>query len=516
MTVLEKTLPGSLALLMRLEHVGPKKAKLLYEELGITSVEQLQKALMAGKLEELPKFGKITIQKLQQAIKEFYQHEKRIRLADAEQIVTPLLEYLRKAAEIRQVEVAGSYRRKRETIGDLDILVSCRNPKPVMNHFQGYHRIMRVEQAGKTQSTVQLDSGMKVDLRIVPQQSYGAALYAFTGSQAHNLAIRKLGIERGVRINEHGIFRMPKKSLVKNSRKEDGKRIGGQTEEEIFSAVGLEWIPPELREHCGEIEAARTHQLPELITLEDIKGNFHMHSTWSDGKDSIEHMTKACRNLGYAYCAITDHSRSTRIAGGLTVKELRQQWEEIQTIRDRVSGIHLLAGAEVDILEDGSLDYPDTILEQLDVVVASIHAKLQMPKSQMTKRVIKALSHPMVDILGHPTERQINIREPIALDMEEVMQAAKEYEVALELNAQPKRLDLNDIYVRQAKKMGVKIAIDSDAHSADSLYFMQYGIHQGRRGWLEPGDVINTMDWESLQQWLNRRQFKVISEKWHD
>jgi DNA polymerase (family X) len=229
-----------------------------------------------------------------------------------------------------------------------------------------------------------------------------------------------------------------------------------------------------------------------------------MHSTWSDGKDSIEQMTKACRDLGYAYCVITDHSRSTRIAGGLTVRELQQQWEEIQGIRDRVPGIHLLAGAEVDILADGSLDYPDNILEQLDVVVASIHAKLQMTKSRMTTRVIKALSHPMVDILGHPTERQINIREPIALDLEEVMHAAKAYDVALELNAQPKRLDLDDRYVRQAKEMGVKIAINSDAHSTDNLHFMHYGIHQARRGWLEPGDVINTMDWASLQQWLYR------------
>lgn len=502
---LEKKVPGSLATVMRLENVGPKKAKQLYEDLGVTSITKLRKALNSGKVEQLHGFGKTTVRKLQQAIKEFSQHEQRIRLADADQFVRPLMEYLRQARGIKDLEVAGSYRRRKETIGDLDILVSCSNAGPVMKHFQDYSRVKRVEQAGKTKGTVLLDSGLTVDLRIVPQHSYGAALHYFTGSKAHNVEIRKMGVEQNLRINEYGIFRVPKKKGSQNGQKNEGKRMGGRKEKDVFSAVGLTWIPPELREHHGEIDAARKDQLPKLITLDDIKGNLHMHSIWTDGKDSIEHMTKACRDLGYAYCAITDHSHSTRIAGGLTTKELQQQWEEIQALRDRMDGIHLLTGAEVDILEDGSLDYPDTILEQLDVVVASIHAKLHMSKKQMTKRIIKAVSHPMVDILGHPTERQINEREPFAVDLTEVMYAAKEHDVALELNAQPKRLDLSDIYVRQAKEIGVQIAINSDAHSTDNLHFMHYGIDQARRGWLEPANVINTMSWTKFQKWLKRK-----------
>jgi DNA polymerase (family X) len=506
---IQKHVPGSLATIMRLQNVGPKKARQLYKELGVSSIAQLEKALKAGEVENLAGFGRTTVQKFQRAIKELSQHEQRLRLADVDQFVSPLLEHLHQAPGIKQLEVAGSYRRRKETVGDLDILVAGSHAEPIMKHFLGYPKVKRIENSGGTRGTVILTSGLKVDLRIVPQESYGAALHYFTGSKAHNVEIRKMGMEKSLRINEYGIFRVPQKKRSKVTSREDRnteeQRVGGQQEADVFASVGLDWVPPELREHHGEIEAARHHRLPKLMTLNDIKGNLHMHSTWTDGKDSVEVMTKACRDLGYAYCAMTDHSQSTRIAGGLTAKELRQQWEEIRHIRDRLTGIQLLAGAEVDILEDGSLDYPDEILEQLDVIVASIHSKLNLTKKQMTQRIVKALSHPMVDILGHPTERQINEREPFAVDLEEVMHAAKEHNVALELNAQPKRLDLSDIYLRQAKEIGVKIAINSDAHSTDNLHFMRYGIDQARRGWLEPSDVINTMSWPRLQKWLNRR-----------
>jgi DNA polymerase (family X) len=501
-----RELPPTLTELMQLQHLGPKRARTLHDALGITSASELAAAIDAGKVQALPGFGKKSAATLRRAIEEFERRTKRFLLADADQLVQPLLRYLRQAPGIVELEVAGSYRRRQETVGDIDILATCEDPQPVMQHFQSYRDVDRVEMAGTTRGTVVLRSGLKVDLRIVPRRSYGAAQHYFIGSKAHNVAVRKLGVERGLRINEYGVFRIPKGKKAEEPESEAGERIGGEQEEDVFRAVGLMWVPPELREDRGEIQAARQRQLPQLITLDDIRADLQMHSQWSDGTHTIEAMARACRDRGYEYCAITDHSQSTRVAGGLDAAGFRRQWKEIEEIRQRLDGIVLLKGVELDILPDGSLDLPDEVLEQFDIVLIAVHSQLNMPKARMTRRVVKALSHPAVDILAHPTGRQIQKRAPIDLDLEEVFQAAKEHDVALELDAQPQRLDLNDVHLHRARELGVKIAIDTDAHSVDHLRFMQYGIDQARRGWLAKGHVVNTLPWLQFRQWLGRRR----------
>jgi DNA polymerase (family 10) len=503
---MRRALPPTLTELLQLEHVGPKKARQLYEALGITSVAELAAALDAGKLEGLPGFGRKSVANLRRAIEAFRRRTRRFLLVDADQLVQPLLRHLRQAPGIRQLEVAGSYRRRQETVGDLDVLATCEDPAPVMRHFQAYRLVERVEMAGPTRGTVVLRSGLQVDLRLVPPRSYGAALHYFTGSKAHNVAVRKLGVERGLRINEYGVFRIPRGKQAEAMETEEGERLGGETEEEVFRAVGLPWIPPELREDRGEIQAAQQGALPRLIALDDIRGDLQMHSTWSDGAHTVEEMARACRQRGYEYCAITDHSRSTRVAGGLDAARFRAQWQEIEAIRQRLEGIVLLKGVELDILPDGSLDLPDEVLERFDIVLISVHSHLDMPKAQMTKRILKALAHPAVDILAHPTCRQLRKRGPIDIDLEEVFQAAKEHDVALELDAQPERLDLNDVQLHRARELGVKIAIDSDAHSVEHLRFMRYGIDQARRGWLEKDHVVNTWPWPKFRRWLKRRR----------
>jgi DNA polymerase (family X) len=311
--------------------------------------------------------------------------------------------------------------------------------------------------------------------------------------------VRTLGVERGLRINEYGVFRLPKGKRAGAVGKETGERIGGETEEEVFRAVDMAWVPPELREERGELQAAQQGTLPSLIRLEDIRGDLQMHSTWSDGSQTIEAMARACQKCGYEYCAITDHSRSTRVAGGLDAAAFKKQWEEIERVRQHLDGFVLLAGIELDIL-------PDAMLERFDTVVAAVHSRLNMPQAQMTRRVLKALAHPAVDILAHPTGRLLHKRAPAALDLEEVFHAAKEYSVALELDAQPQRLDLSDVHVHRARELGVPIVIDSDAHSVEQLRCMRYGIDQARRGWLEKGQVVNTLPWGQFQHWLKRRR----------
>jgi DNA polymerase (family X) len=501
-----RALPPTLTELMQLHHLGPKRARQLYDTLGITSVSELAAAIDTGKVEALPGFGKKSAGNLSRALEEFERRTKRFLLADADQLVQPLLRYLRQAPGIIELEVAGSYRRRQDTVGDIDILATGENSQPVMQHFQSYQYIERVEMAGTTRGTVVLRSGLKVDLRIVPRRSYGAALHYFIGSKAHNVAVRKLGVERGLRINEYGVFRIPTGKKAEGLGKERGERIGGEKEEDVFRAVDLVWMPPELREDRGEIQAAQQHKLPHLITLDDIRADLQMHSQWSDGTHTIEEMARACRERGYEYCAITDHSKSTRVAGGLDAAGFRKQWEEIEEVRQRLDGIVLLKGVELDILPDGSLDLPDEVLEQFDIVLIAVHSRLDMPKARMTKRVLKALSHPAVHILAHPTGRQIQKRAPIDIDLEAVFQAAKEHDVALELDAQPQRLDLNDVHLHRARELGVKIAIDTDAHSVDHLRFMQYGIDQARRGWLEKEHIMNTLTWPQFHQWLGRRR----------
>ena len=503
---LRKTLPASLDELLEIEGLGPKRTKQLYEQLAISSIKKLEQAIDSGKVGSLAGFGKKSVEKIRQAIRDLGKRAKRFKLLDADQLVRPLIAYLRKPGDIEQLEVAGSYRRRMETVGDIDILAASDNPKTVMQRFQTYPEVERVMAAGTTRGTVILRSGLQVDLRILPRRSYGAALHYFTGSKAHNIAVRTLGVERGLRISEYGIFRTSKGKKAEGAGVEEGERLGGVNEEDVFQAVDLDWVPPELRENRGEIQAAQKHKLPDLIVANDIRGELHMHSKWTDGNSAVMEMVRACKERGYQYCAITDHSKAVRIAGGLSAEDFKRQRAEIDEVRRKVRGITIFTGCEVDILPDGSLDLPDDLLEQLDVVVAAVHFKMDMNQSEMTKRVLKALANPAVKILAHPTGRLINQREPFAIDLEQIFHAAKEHDVAVELNAQPDRLDLNDLHVFRAREIGVKIAINTDAHSTEQLHFIRYGINQARRGWLEKRHVLNAMARPQLEIWLKQRR----------
>jgi DNA polymerase (family 10) len=507
---LRKEIPATLDELLDIEGLGPKRTKQLYEQLGICSIEELGKALDSGKIESLRGFGKKSAATIRRAIENLVKRPKRFKLLDADQLVRPLIDHLHRGGGIEQLEVAGSFRRRMETVGDLDILIACEKPEPVMQRFQSFPEVERVIAAGTTRGTVILRSGLQVDLRILPQRCYGAALHYFTGSKAHNIAVRRLGVERGLRISEYGVFRVPKGKKAEEIGIEEGERIGGSSEEDIFRAVQLDWIPPELREDRGEIQAAQKHKLPNLIALDDIRGDLHLHTKWTDGNSTILEMVRACKERGYQYCAITDHSKAVRVAGGLTAEDFKRQREEIEEARRKIRGITVFTGCEVDILPDGSLDLPDAVLEQLEVVVAAVHLKMDLPEREMTRRVLKALAHPAVTILAHPTGRLINEREPFAIALEEIFFAAKEKEVAVELNAQPDRLDLTDLNAFRAREIGVKIAINTDAHSAAQLHFMSYGLGQARRGWLEKRHVANAMTRSQLELWLKQRRGKPI------
>ncbi len=502
-----KEVPRELATLTSLDGVGPKKAKKIWEELDITTVDALEDAVKDGRVEELDGFGRKSAEKILQSIEDHRKHLGRFLLSDADQLVGPLLEHMEGAPGVERIEVAGSYRRRKETVGDIDVLVLCEGEgRAVMDHFTSFPGAERVEMAGDTRGSIVLRSGLPVDLRVLPRRSYGAALHYFTGSKEHNVEIRKRGVKEGLRINEYGVFEVPEGADAEEMEKEEGERVGGETEEEVFEAVGLPWIEPVLRENRGEVEAAADGALPELVTLDDIRGDLQMHSTWSDGKTSIRRMAEACAERGYDYLAITDHSKAVTVAGGLDADEVREQWAEIEEVREALDEITLLRSLEVDILKDGSLDMDDEVLEGLDVVLISVHSHMKLSRDEMTERIVRALGHPEVDVLAHPTGRLLNEREPYELDVEAVLEAAAENEVAVELNSNPHRLDLNDRYVRRAKELGVKVVISTDAHGPHSLDDMSYGVDQARRGWLEKQDVLNTLPLTELRRWLDRRE----------
>jgi len=504
---LREKLPGSLSDVVGLKGVGPKRARKLHEVLGVESVQDLKQAVEDDKVTPLEGFGEKTVEQMMQAVDESEEDRGRWKLSTADQLIEPLVKHLKQADGVDRVVVAGSYRRRQETVGDADILVTTDGGADVMKHFHSYKEVERIDSSGETRSTVVLGSGLQVDLRVVEKQRYGAALHYFTGSREHNVAIRKRGIERGLRINEYGVFRLSSKEEAEEARgKEAGDLQGGTTEKEVFESVELPWIPPELRLNRGEIEAAENGELPSLVEPEQIRGDLHMHTQWSDGKNTVEEMARACKDGGYQYCAITDHSQESRVAGGLEPGAFRDQREEIEEARSKVRGIHILAGAEVDILPDGNLDLPDGLLREFDIVVASVHSKLGLEKDEMTKRVIRAIEHPSVDIIGHLTTRQINDRGPASMDFEDIFRAAKANNVALEINSQPQRLDLPDVHARRAAALGVKFVIDSDAHRTESLRYVKYGVDQARRAWLTRTDVRNTSTWKQLKRWLGRKR----------
>jgi DNA polymerase (family 10) len=484
--------PAELSDLMHIKGLGPKRVKALYQELGIASFADLEQAARDGRIREVEGFGEKTEQALLEGIERLRGGgERRTRLADAEAVAEPLKAHLGKVDGVERVEVAGSYRRRKETVGDLDILVVCADSGPVMDAFTGYDEVADVASRGETRATVWLRSGLQVDLRVVPRASYGAALHYFTGSQAHNIAVRQRGVARGLKINEYGVFA-------------GDERRGGDGEEAVYAAVDLPWIPPELREDQGELAAAEAGELPELVTETDVRGDLHCHTEATDGADSLRAMAEAAQARGYAYLAITDHSRRVAMAHGLDGDALRRQGEAIDRLNEELTGITLLKGCEVDILEDGTLDLPDAALKELDLAVCAVHYHLGLSREKQSERLLRAMDNPHCAILAHPSGRLINEREPMALDMERVVAGAAERDVALEVNAQPARLDLRDDHCRLARELGARLVLSTDAHNADNLGLMRFAVGQARRGWAEAADVLNTRDVAGLRRALRQ------------
>jgi DNA polymerase (family 10) len=492
--------PRSLIELMRLPGLGPKKAKKVWDDLRIGSVDELEAAAKEGRIAALPGFGARSQEKILAGIAEYRLHGSRYLLPEAERAVEPLLAYLREIPELARLEVAGSYRRRCETVGDIDLLAIAAAPVPVMERFRAYAQVDKILMAGDTRSTVVLGSGLQVDLRVVPAECYGAALVYFTGSKEHNVKLRRRGVERGLRISEYGVFRVREEG----SAEEHDEWIAGREEADVYAAVGLAWVPPELREDRGEIAAAAAGRLPNLIRLEDLRGDLHMHSTWSDGRASIEEMVAACAARGYEYMVISDHSKALAMTGGLDAYRLREQWKEIDEVRARHPEIRILRSMEVDILGDGALDLEDEMLAGLDLVLVSLHSRLDLPLAQQTERVLRALEHPAVSIFCHPTARLINRRKPAELDLETILRRAAGLGVAVELNASPHRLDLKDTHLRLARDLGCKVVIDTDSHRPRELDQMRYGVEQARRAGLAAADVLNTLPYEEFRAAIAR------------
>ena len=488
---LRKKTPSAITELLRIPNLGPKRVKTLYRGLDVGTLEGLHRAAREGRIRDLPGFGEKSELKILQAVEARLSKGRRFKLAVAAQYADAIAAYLRESAGVGQVVVAGSLRRMRETVGDIDILATAETSSEVMSRFVRYEEVQEVVSQGDTRSGVLLKSGIQVDLRVVPRESYGAALHYFTGSKAHNIAVRRLAQARGLKLNEYGIFR-------------GKKRVSGETEESVFAAVGLPYLPPELREDRGEIEAARAGRLPRLVELDDLRGDLHCHTRWTDGHHSVEEMALAAKARGLEYLAITDHSRRLTAAHGLDPARLRKQIDEIG--RTAVAGIALLKGIEVDILEDGTLDLPDSLLAELDVVVAAVHSKFDLPRARQTERILRALDHPLVTMLAHPSGRLIDSREAYDVDMLRIIRKAAARKRFLELNAHPERLDLLDTHCRMAKDEGVLVAISSDAHSVQQFDNLKYGIGQARRGWLEKSDVLNALPLRDLRRMLASRQ----------
>lgn len=488
---LKKSEYAPLTEFLKIPGMGPKHAKLVYEELGIKTEEELKKAAEQGKLRVLHGLGEKVEQNILQGIRQVQKYKERLPLAFIHPRAQIILEEIKKIKEIKQIILAGSLRRIRETIADVDILASSDHAEEVMEAFVNLPQTDKVVAKGNTKSSIVTRDGFQVDLRVVRPESFGAASHYFTGSKAHNIRIRSLGVEKGLKINEYGVFKKEKK-------------IAGKTEEEIFKSVNLPYIPPELREDQGEIEAAQNGKLPSLIELKDITGDLHVHTNWTDGNNTIEEMAQAAQKMDYRYIAICDHSPAVGITNGLTQERILRQIKEIERLNRELKDFRILCGIEVDIRSNSQLDLADEILKELDLVVAAVHTRFSQPKDEMTKRIIKAIENPNVDIIAHPTGRLIGKREPYQVDMDKIMDACKANAKVLELNAYPERLDLSDINCRKAGEKGVKLAISTDAHTDIHLGWMKFGVATARRGWIEPHDVVNTLTLSRLLKFLGR------------
>lgn len=478
-------LPATLPQLLKLPGLGPKRVKHLLDALKIANLDDLIAAGKAEKIRSLPGFGpKMETSLLEAATKRLDTTVRHLRARAAGE-VEEILARLRKVPGVNKLEVAGSFRRGKDTVGDLDFLVTARDPADVMRAFTTMEGIERVLAHGDTKGSVLLTNGMQADLRIVSEESFGAALHYFTGSKDHNVATRRRAQQMGLKQNEYGIFK-------------DETQIAGQTEEEVFAALNLPWIPPELREDSGEIEAAERGALPRLIEAGDLRGDLHNHTTWSDGVESIESMARYAALLGWEYLAITDHSKRLTVARGLDEQRLAEQLDDIDDLNGAGLGVRILKGSEVDILEDGCLDLPDSILARLDVVIISVHSKFNLPREKQTERIMRALDNPYVSFLAHPTGRLLLERDPYEVDLDRVLEHINQRGCFVELNAHPLRLDVNDVYCRKAKALGVPVVISNDAHSIGDFGHHAHGIMQARRGWLEKGDVVNTFSLDAV------------------
>lgn len=499
LTMLEEMaaeIPPGLVELMRLPGVGPRKARKLWDELGVESIDDLEEVASEGRVAELPGFGLKTQDRILRGIRNYRTSTTRFRLGEVDKLLPPLIEHLQGTPGIARLEVAGSYRRRKETVGDIDILVLADDARAASDALGGFPGVESVIGAGGTKTSVRLRSGLQVDLRVVPPESWGAALIYFTGSKEHNIRLRRRALERRLRVSEYGVFTIPEESLGdtlgERGIASEGEMVAGATEEEVYRALDLSWLPPEIRRDRGECPASDAGELPHLVESSDLRGDVHMHSDWSDGRASLEMMVEACVARGYEYMAITDHSKALAMVEGLDAAKLRRQWDEIAVVQAAHPEIRILRGLEVDILRDGSLDLEDEMLDQLDVVIVSVHSFFGMERARQTARVLKALAHPRSMIFGHPTGRIINRRGPIDVDIDDILHACAEFGVAVEVNSHPHRLDLKDSHLWRARELGVPVVVATDAHRPDDLDLAHYGIEQARRAWLTPEHVLNT------------------------
>ncbi len=492
---LKKKMPVKIEELMAIEGIGVKTIKTFYEKLKVKDINDLEKAAKAGKIKKLQGFQEKTEQNILEGITFLKRSDGRFLLGETLPQIKKILEQLKTLKQVKRINITGSARRMKETIGDVDVLITMKKSKKsalakasadkVMEFFVSMPEVIKIWSRGPTRSSIRMKQIFDVDLRVVPEQSCGSALQYFTGSKEHNIAIRKIAIKKGMKLNEYGLFK-------------GKKRITGETEELIYNALGMEWIAPELRENQGEIELAIKGKLPNIIGYNDIKGDLHCHTKWSDGSCTIKDMAKSAQDMGYEYLGITDHTKFLRIYNGLDEKQLSKQRKEIDKVNIKMTKLHILHGAETNILNNGSIDINDEALKKLDYVVAGIHSNFKMPKQEMTERIIKAIKNPYIHIIAHPTGRILKKRDRYQCDFGKILRATKQYGKILEINAQPKRLDLNDKYIRQAKEMGVKMVINTDAHHKGHFKFMEFGIAQARRGWAEKKDIINTLSLQKL------------------
>jgi DNA polymerase (family 10) len=488
---LRRALPHGVRELTELGGVGPRTARLLYDRLGIDSVDALEAACRSGALAGVPGIKARTTENILRAIERWRLGRARMPLGRARALAEPILRALRETPGTRTVEVAGSLRRWCETVGDIDVLVTSERPQAALERFATLPEVARVLARGETKCSVHHRDGIQVDLRVVAPEALGAALQYFTGSQAHNVRLRELAVRRGLKVNEYGVF------------DEAGRNVGGATEEEVYAAVGLPWIPPELREDTGEIQAAQEGRLPELVELRDIRGDLHAHTDWSDGHHPLDALVAAAEARGYQYLVVTDHSRSTTIANGLDPDRVRAQIRRIRELQPR-HRIRILAGSECDILADGTLDLPDDLLAELDLVVAAVHSRFGQPGPEMTARICRALEHPAVRVLAHPTGRRLGAREPYEVDLERVLATARAHGKAVEINASPGRLDLKDVHARRARELGVRLAIATDTHYLSELDDMALGVAVARRAWVAPAQVVNALPLDRFLGWTGK------------